>query len=126
MRKRIILIIGLFLFFITSCKENYFNFINVIDGEVVVSFDTTKINLKDYIDTSYQYKVTFNNQEYNSSDDLIFDLNQGENLFRINAGKNTYTLIVKRKALFEVKFIDNQNNVIGIIEKEENSIFCNT
>lgn len=123
MRKRIILIIGLFLFFITRCKENYFNFINVIDGEVVVSFDTTKINLKDYIDTSYQYKVTFNNQEYNSSDDLIFDLNQGENLFRINAGKNTYTLIVKRKAMFEVKFIDNQNNVIGIIEKEENSIF---
>lgn len=118
----IILIASLFI--LSSCKEEKIEIVNMAqteDGYYKELIDNS-INLKDYVNTTNSFNVSFEGASYSSNDELTFTLNEGANVFIITFGDNSYKLTFYLLQDYKVVFIYNGNEIASIVTKENSSL----
>jgi len=96
MKKYLILIGLLFTIILTSCNNTTQKMkiknMNYVNGEYQLAVNDEEINLNDYIIYEDEYKIEFNNEQYSSSQNLIFKLVNGNNYFKIITDDETIKL----------------------------------
>ena len=85
------------------------------DSSYCLIFENSQINLNDYVYSNYNYKFVFNDDEYYIRNKNVFDLVEGENIFKIQSENDeiilTFTRLLKRNIYIN---LDKENIIVEI------------
>ncbi|MBR6515240.1 MAG: InlB B-repeat-containing protein [Bacilli bacterium] len=113
MKKLLFILIGL-VCFLYGCTVQQISIKNMekIEGEYYEDLpqDTIYIDLNNYVSCNTKYEVEYNGKTYSSDYELIFNLEDGENDFKIIGNKTTEVLHFFKNHYVKLDFIDEFGN----------------
>lgn len=123
MRKLLYLFACLCMLFLVSCTTNELSIIGLDqnDDGYHLYTDNSTFLIKDYINATGEYTVTYKGFVYSSARELKFELQNGENIFVVSNNIVSYNIYVMCNVKYiilvdSVEYIYNEGDIINIDE----------
>ena len=116
MKKIVLLILVALTLFLYSCSTETIQInLDYNNNQYELVTEDDKIDLKQFITYSKIYLVNYQDKEYSSNDQLLFNLNDGDNIFVIKVKNEEYQISIIKKYQCNVYIYDDNNTELDIL-----------